>query len=261
MAPDRNSLRVDVVIPIYNEEKILRRSIDTLREFLRNSADYEYRIVIADNASVDRSEEIGRAIAHEYADVQYRRLDRKGRGLALKETWSESRADIVTYMDVDLSTNLESFPEMIHLLRTGTGVVIGTRLSPYSRTTRSLKREILSRGYNLLVKLLFRTRFSDAQCGFKGARREIVQEIVPRVTDVKWFFDTEFLVLAEKSGQRVREIPVHWIEDLDTRVELIRTIADDLVALVRLRRDLRKVLPSIRKVPNAVPSFEANPRA
>jgi glycosyltransferase involved in cell wall biosynthesis len=246
--PNAAAFHVDVVIPIYNEEKILRQSITALHAFLKESADYEYRIVIADNASVDGSQEIGTALANELDRVVYERLERKGRGLALAKTWSESRADAATYMDVDLSTNLRSFPEMIHLLRTGTGVVIGSRLTSYAETTRSLKREILSRGYNFLVKLLFRTRFSDAQCGFKGARREVIEEIVPHVQDRKWFFDTEFLVLAEKSGQRVREIPVQWVEDLDSRVALIRTIVDDLVALVRLRRQLSRVLPRIQRV-------------
>lgn len=145
-------------------------------------------------------------------------------------------------MDVDLSTNLVALPRMLDLLQGGCDVVIGSRLSPDAETTRSLKREVLSRGYNLLVKLFFDTHFTDAQCGFKGVNRATVRRLVPHVEDRKWFFDTELLVLAEKSGHRLGEVPVDWIEDLDTRVQLLRTVWDDLVALVRLRRTLSRVL-------------------
>jgi glycosyltransferase involved in cell wall biosynthesis len=237
---------VDVVVPVYNEEKILPQSIATLVDFLRTSFRGSFRIVIADNASVDGTQEVGTALAARFEEVEYRRLPRKGRGWALWTTWTESPAAFVTYMDVDLSTNLAAFPEMVGKLRDGSDVVIGSRLRRGADTTRSLKREILSRGYNLLVRSVFGTRFSDAQCGFKGARRDAVQLLVPFVADRKWFFDTELLVLAEKTGHAVQEVPVKWIEDLDSRVELLRTIRDDLVSLVRLRRDLSTTLERIR---------------
>jgi glycosyltransferase involved in cell wall biosynthesis len=240
-------IAIDVIIPVYNEEKILPQSIATLTSFLRQNVRRPYRILITDNASIDRTEEVGRRLADEYEEVEYLRLPRKGRGGALKTVWLESPAEYVTYMDVDLSTNLAAFPKMIELLSNGSPVVIGSRLRPDADTTRSLKREILSRGYNFLVRLFFGTRFTDAQCGFKGLRREAAQLLVPKVEDRKWFFDTELLVLAEKSGLKISEVPVSWIEDLDTRVELIKTIADDLSALVRLRRDLSGTLGTIRR--------------
>ena len=174
------------------------------------------------------------------------RIPRKGRGGALKQVWLESPAEFVTYMDVDLSTNLNAFPHMLASLRNGSDVVIGSRLMTGADTTRSLKREILSRGYNVLVRLFFGTRFTDAQCGFKGVRREAARRLVPHVEDHRWFFDTELLVLAEKSGHSIGEVPVDWIEDLDTRVQLLRTIWDDLVALFRLRATLPGVLRRIR---------------
>jgi len=245
---DRGGQRIaiDVIIPVYNEEKILPQSIATLVGFLRENIRLPYRVLITDNASIDKTEEVGRRLAEQYDEVEYLRLPQKGRGGALKSVWLESPADFVTYMDVDLSTNLAAFPKMVQLLSNGSHVVIGSRLRPDADTTRSLKREVLSRGYNVLVKLFFGTRFTDAQCGFKGLRREAAQLLIPEVLDRKWFFDTELLVLAEKSGFKISEVPVSWIEDLDTRVELVKTIADDLSALVRLRRNLAGTLGRIR---------------
>ncbi len=244
---DRPAPEVDVIIPVYNEEHILPRSIATLIGFLRDHVTMRFRVLITDNASIDGTEAVGRRLTEEYPEVEYRRLPRKGRGGALKTVWLESPADYVTYMDVDLSTNLTAFPRMLDLLAGGSDVVIGSRLSPEAATTRSFKREVLSRGYNVLVKLFFGTRFTDAQCGFKGVRREVAQRLVPHVEDRKWFFDTELLVLAEKSGHRIGEVPVDWIEDLDSRVQLLITIRDDLVALGRLRRNLSRVLGRIRE--------------
>ena len=234
-------------MPVYNEEHVLPGSVATLVEYLRANVTHTWRVLITDNASVDKTEEVSRRLAAEYPEVEYVRIPRKGRGGALKQVWLDSPAEFVTYMDVDLSTNLDAFPEMIRLMEDGCGVVIGSRLSREAATTRSLKREVLSRGYNLLVRLFFGTRFTDAQCGFKGARRSAAQLIVPHVEDRKWFFDTEFLVLAEKAGLRIGEVPVDWIEDLDTRVQLLITIRDDLVALFRLRGSLGKVLARIRR--------------
>ncbi|MGH2569582.1 MAG: dolichyl-phosphate beta-glucosyltransferase [bacterium] len=243
----RPTPQVDVIIPVYNEEKILPQSIAALTAFLRDHADCPYRILITDNASIDRTEEVARGLAAQYPEVEYVRIPRKGRGGALQQVWLESSAEFVTYMDVDLSTNLNAFPQMLAQLRNGSDVVIGSRLMTGADTTRSLKREILSRGYNVLVRLFFGTRFTDAQCGFKGVRREAARRLVPHVEDHRWFFDTELLVLAEKSGHSIGEVPVDWIEDLDTRVQLLRTIWDDLVALFRLRATLSGVLRRIRE--------------
>jgi glycosyltransferase involved in cell wall biosynthesis len=239
-------LAIDVIIPVYNEEKILPSSIGTLVSFLRENVRMSWRVLITDNASIDRTEEVGKRLAAEYPEVDYRRLPQKGRGGALKTVWLESPADFVTYMDVDLSTNLAAFPRMIQLLASGSPLVIGSRLRRGADTTRSFKREVLSRGYNVIVKCFFGTRFTDAQCGFKGMRRDACRLLVPHVMDRKWFFDTELLVLAEKSGHAIAEVPVSWIEDLDTRVELLKTIADDLSALFRLRREIGGTLRRVR---------------
>jgi hypothetical protein len=164
------------------------------------------------------------------------RIERKGRGFALKQTWLASPMDIVSYMDVDLSTGLDAFPRLIRAISSdGYDVAVGSRLAAQSRITRSLKRRVLTRGYNTLIKTLFFTRFSDAQCGFKAVSREAVQRIIPLIEDNNWFFDTELLILAEKMGFRVKDVPVEWVEDTDTRVKIAATVTEDLRGLLRLR--------------------------
>lgn len=227
---------VDIVIPVYNEEKALPGSVEQLRAFLADVFLPDWRIVIADNASVDRTPVVGTALADEYPDVRYLRLEQKGRGRALRTAWLASDADILSYMDVDLSTNLSAFPPMIDSIVTrGYDLAIGSRLMPASRTTRSLKREVISRGYNALITLLFRQHFSDAQCGFKAITHRAAHDLVPLVEDQTWFFDTELLLRAEQRGYRIAEVPVEWIEDLDSRVKIARTALDDVRGLLRVR--------------------------
>jgi glycosyltransferase involved in cell wall biosynthesis len=228
---------VDLVIPVYNEERALPESIPTLCQFLESPAfPYDWRIVIGDNASIDRTPEVGRRL-EDASDgkVRYHRIERKGRGYALKEIWGASDADIVSYMDVDLSTGIAAFPELIGAIaEKGYDVAVGSRLAGGSRVTRSLKRRILTRGYNALIKAAFFTRFSDAQCGFKAVRADTFRRIVPLIEDNNWFFDTELLILAEKMGYRVYDVPVEWIEDTDTRVKIAATVTEDLRGLLRL---------------------------
>jgi glycosyltransferase involved in cell wall biosynthesis len=228
---------VDVVVPVYNEEKALPKSISILRDFLAGDAfPYEWRIVIADNASIDNTPAVGRRLADTLGEVEYVRIERKGRGFALKKTWLESPMDIVSYMDVDLSTGIEAFPKLIGAIaEKGYDVAIGSRLASRSRVARSLKRRILTRGYNSIIKAMFFTRFSDAQCGFKAVSHRAAQRIIPLIEDNNWFFDTELLILAEKMGYRVKDVPVKWLEDTDTRVKIAATVTEDLRGLLRLR--------------------------
>jgi hypothetical protein len=170
-------------------------------------------------------------------EVRYVRIDRKGRGFALKQVWGASSADVMSYMDVDLSTGLEAFPPLIKAVaEDGYGVATGSRLAHGAKTKRSLQRTVLSRGYNLIIKAMLQTRFSDAQCGFKAINREVAQKVLPLIENNNWFFDTELLVLAEKMGYRVKDIPVRWDEDPDTRVKIGSTVSEDLNGLWRLRR-------------------------
>ena len=229
---------VDVVVPVYNEERALPQSIPVLRGFLSGpSFPFEWRIVIADNASVDNTPAVAQGLAGANSgEVEYVRIERKGRGFALKQTWLASPMDIVSYMDVDLSTDLEAFPALIGAIANNAyHVAVGSRLASESQITRSLKRRVLTRGYNTLIKAMFRTHFSDAQCGFKAVHRQAAQSIVPLIEDNNWFFDTELLILAEKMGYLVKDVPVKWVEDMDTRVKIAATVTEDMRGLLRLR--------------------------
>jgi glycosyltransferase involved in cell wall biosynthesis len=232
-----NLQSIDVVVPVYNEEPSLAGNIELLVEYLREEFPFRFGIVIADNASTDGTPEIAQMLGAIHPEVNVLRLDRKGRGLALRTAWLGSSADVVSYMDVDLSTNLESFLPLVAPLLSGhSEVAIGTRLAHHAHVRRRLKRELLSRGYNTLVHAGFHARFSDAQCGFKALRADIARRLLPLVVDDGWFFDTELLLLAERNGLRIHEVPVDWIEDLDSRVDLLPTIGGDLAGLWRMRR-------------------------
>ena len=229
---------LDVVIPVYNEERDLAPNITKLRDFLVQSCPYRWRIVIANNASTDRTLEIAQALAEQYpGEVTYIHLEQKGRGRALKRAWLASTADVVCYMDVDLSTNLRHLMPLVEPIFAGRyHIAIGSRLMPGARVTRQLKREVISRAYNLIIKLMFpRRRFSDAQCGFKALSRQAVQDLVPYIQDNHWFFDSELLLRAEQCGYTIWEVPVEWIEDLDSRVKIIPTAIEDLKGLWRVR--------------------------
>jgi glycosyltransferase involved in cell wall biosynthesis len=232
-----DQLRVDVVIPVYNEEGDLERSVHTLRQFLAHRLAYDWRIVVADNASRDATLAIAKELADRYpGQVTYVHLDLKGRGRALRKAWTESDADIVSYMDVDLSTDLSAFPPLIgSLVNSEYDVAIGSRLLSGAQVRRGLKREIISRAYNLMIRAMFRNRFSDAQCGFKAVTRRAVRDIVPLIKDQAWFFDTELLLLAERMGYKVFEVPVKWTDDPDSRVKIASTAWEDIKGLFRVR--------------------------
>jgi glycosyltransferase involved in cell wall biosynthesis len=235
-------MKVLVTIPVYNEERALPVSIPTLHAFLSEKLqDFEWEIVIADNASIDRTPEVSRGLCAAFDRTRYLRLEQKGRGRALKKAWTESDAGICSYMDVDLSTNLESFPPMVRALAfDGYDIGTGSRLMKGANTERSFKRELISRTYNLMVKAMFRTRFSDAQCGFKAVTREVITRLIPVIEDNVWFFDSELLIIGEKTGYRIFDVPVKWIEDLDTRVKIVSTATDDIKGLLRVRRSFRE---------------------
>ena len=229
---------VDIVIPVYNEERALPLCMEKLLPFCREKlSDYEWRVVVADNGSIDRTWEVTEELERHYpGEVNGVHMDQKGRGRALRRTWLQSSSDIVCYMDVDLSTDIKHLPPLLDAIaKKGYDVATGSRLKKGSQTERSFKREFISRSYNLMVKAMFQTRFSDAQCGFKAASRKAVQELVPLIENNNWFFDSELLILAEKRGYRVADFPVAWEEDPDTRVKVVGTATEDVKGLLRLR--------------------------
>jgi len=224
-----------IVLPVYNEEKVLRQSIQTLTDFLSDYDRYEWKIVIADNNSQDSTGDIGRKLESENPLVQYLFIPRKGRGIALRTAWEQTDCDFVSYMDIDLSTSLDSLIRAVDLLNEGADIVVGNRLAKESKTKRCFKREFISRSYNVVIKLALGTHFMDAHCGFKTGRREVVQKILPYIDDNEWFFDTEFLFYSEKLGSEIVEIAVTWNEDMDTKAKIFKDAYDDLCGLYRLR--------------------------
>ncbi len=235
---------LDVVIPVYNEEAQLAASVERVLGHL-TTLPWSFRITIADNASTDQTALIARRLSHAHPEVQVVHLAEKGRGRALKRVWSSSDSDVLVYMDVDLSTDLAALLPLVAPLVSGhSDLAIGSRLSRHSRVTRGMKRELISRSYNLILRQTLRARFSDAQCGFKAVRRDAARELLPLVEDNAWFFDTELLVVAERAGLRIHEVPVDWVDDPDSSVAIVRTAVDDLKGVARLGRALvRGTLP------------------
>ncbi|MBV8348644.1 MAG: bifunctional glycosyltransferase family 2/GtrA family protein [Mycolicibacterium sp.] len=230
---------LDIVIPVYNEEDDLPRSVRRLHEFLRTEVPYRSRITIADNASTDHTLAVAHQLADELSDVGVIHLDAKGRGGALQAAWLRSNAAVVAYMDVDLSTDLSALMPLVAPLISGhSDIAIGSRLASSARVVRGPKREIVSRGYNLLLRSVLGARFSDAQCGFKAVRADVAQRLLPLVADTGWFFDTELLVIAERAGLRIHEVPVDWVDDPDSRVDIVGTAIADLKGCWRVGRAL-----------------------
>jgi putative flippase GtrA len=225
---------LDVVVPVFNEEDALVASVEALVAHLE-TLPLEARVTIADNASTDATAELADELCRRHARVRVVRLDEKGRGRALKAAWSSSDADVLVYMDVDLSTDLGALLPLVAPLLTGhSDLAIGTRLARSSRVVRGPRRELVSRCYNYLLRSTMRARFSDAQCGFKAIRRDVAARLLPLVRDDAWFFDTELLVVAERSGLRIHEVPVDWVDDPDSSVDVVRTALDDLRGMARL---------------------------
>ena len=228
---------IDIVIPVYNEATDLEPSVRRLRTYLDTRFPFPARITIADNASTDATLEIARFLATIVPGVEVVHLDQKGRGRALRAAWTQSDADVVAYMDVDLSTDLDALLPLVAPLLSGhSDVAIGSRLSAWSRVQRGPKRELISRSYNLILRSALRLHVRDAQCGFKAMRTEVARRLLPLVEDQAWFFDTELLVLAQRTGLRVHEVPVDWVDDPDSRVNIVRTATDDLKGVARLLR-------------------------
>ncbi|MFJ9827017.1 glycosyltransferase [Streptomyces sp. NPDC101160] len=231
---------LDVVIPVHNEEKDLEPCVLRLHDHLSRTFPYAFRITVADNASTDTTPDVARALAARLpAAVRSVRLEEKGRGRALRTVWSASDAPVLAYMDVDLSTDLNALLPLVAPLISGhSDLAIGSRLARSSRVVRGPKREFVSRAYNLILRGSLAARFSDAQCGFKAIRREVAERLLPMVEDSGWFFDTEMLVLAERAGLRIHEVPVDWVDDPDSTVHIVRTATDDLKGVLRVGRAL-----------------------
>ena len=239
MTPRYGGLALEIVVPVFNEEAVLENSISRLAEYLTHEMPSTWKITIADNASTDRTPVIAAQLSEQLPNVEYRRLEVKGRGFALRDAWGASKAKVLAYLDVDLSTDLAALPPLVAPLLSGhSDISIGTRLGQSSRVSRGPKREFISRSYNFLLRRTMQVRFSDAQCGFKAIRADVAKRLLPHVEDNGWFFDTELLIIAERSGLRIHEIPVDWIDDPDGRVNIQQTAIDDIRGMVRVAGSL-----------------------
>jgi glycosyltransferase involved in cell wall biosynthesis len=226
---------LDLTVPVHDEEHDLERSVRRLHAYLEDEFPFSFRITIVDNASRDRTWQIATQLRDSLAHVDAIHLDQKGRGRALRAVWSTSDADVLAYTDVDLSTDLDALLPLVAPLLSGhSDLAIGTRLARGARVTRGPKRELISRTYNRILHVALRVKFSDAQCGFKAIRAERARELLPLVEDQAWFFDTELLVLAERAGLRIYEVPVDWVDDPDSRVDIVSTAIGDLKGVARL---------------------------
>jgi putative flippase GtrA len=231
---------VEVVVPVLDEIETLSRSIHRLHDYLAGTFPFSFRITIADNGSSDGTWQAARELASELACVRAIRLEARGRGRALNAVWSTSDAKVLAYMDVDLSTDLAALLPLVAPLLSGhSDLAIGSRLTRGANVVRGPRRELISRSYNALLHLVLGARFSDAQCGFKAIRADRARQLLPLVRDRAWFFDTELLVLAERAGLRIHEVPVDWVDDPDSRVDIVSTALADLRGVVRLARDFR----------------------
>jgi len=228
---------VDVTLPVFNEAHVLERSVRALHAFLTDHLAHEWRILIADNGSTDGTFDIAKRLEAGLDNVAVMRIPEAGRGRALTRAWLASKADVLAYMDIDLSTDLDAFPRLVSLVAgRGYDLAAGSRLDAASETTRSLKREVLSRGFVALITLMFQARLSDTQCGFKAISRDCAQQLLPMVHDTGWFWDTELLLMARKGGWKIAFVPVRWVEDTDSRVNVVQTVTRDLKGLLRMLR-------------------------
>ncbi len=234
-------LSLDIVVPVYNEQSTLETSIRRLHAYLSGHFDVAWRITIADNASTDATPATADRLAAALPGVVAVHLAEKGRGRALKHVWGSSPAEVLVYLDEDLSTDLAALPPLVAPLLSGhSDLAIGTRLGRSARVTRGGKREFISRSYNLLLRRTMAVGFTDAQCGFKAIRHDVADRLLPLVEDNAWFFDTELLILAERAGMRIHEIPVDWIDDPHSSVDIVGTAVEDIRGMVRVGSNIAR---------------------
>ncbi|MBU1164376.1 glycosyltransferase [Patescibacteria group bacterium] len=229
--------KITLVLPVYNEQNILEKNVNKILDFLQSKNLY-WQVVIADNASTDKTTDIGKKLQDQYDNLSYFRIEHKGRGNAIKNSWQRYQSDIYIYMDIDLSTGLSSLIDLVDKINNGYDMVIGSRYLENSITQRKILRKYISRLYIVLVHIMFKTKILDFQCGFKAINKNVANNLLPQIKDKEWFFDTELLLKAEKKNFRIKEIPVKWIEGKTSKVNLVVTSLNYLIKLIKLKRIL-----------------------
>jgi len=232
---------VEIVIPVYNEEKLLEKTILSVHEFMMNQG-HDFSIVIANNGSTDQSARIADKLANQFSKVEHKVIQDKGRGNALRECWGEPKSDVMLYMDADLSTELSAIPKVIEeILGKESDIVVGSRLMGGSDIERSVFREVLSRAYNLLLRTIFQIPVHDAQCGFKAVNRKVGEKLLKKIENNNWFFDTELLVIGHHENYVIKEIPVRWRERRESKVNIGKTVLEFIIQIIDLKKRLRKI--------------------
>lgn len=241
----KNQKKISIVIPVYNEEAIMNQTMKTLRDFCqKNLRDYDWRIVIADNNSTDDTAKIAKEMEKESAGkIFYKFIAQKGKGLAIKKSWESFESDIYIFMDADLATDLSAMPILIKEIENGNDIVIGSRFAKGSSAKRSIIRKVTSKIFSLITRSMFGLKIKDYPCGFKGANKNVIKNILPQVKNDQFFFDTELVIRSAASGIKIKEIPVIW-QDRDrnkskSNVNIIKVTKEYLRELKKLRRELR----------------------
>lgn len=243
---------IDFCLPAYNEEKILKNNVLKLLNYLKTqNFNFRWRIVIVVNGSSDNSFALAEKLSFAYpGEIIALNIISPGRGNALKKTWLQSTADILIYMDIDLSSSLENIADLLApLIENKADLTIGSRLMPEAKIKRSFFRELNSRGYNFLAKIILGHKFSDLQCGFKAVKKETFLKILPYLKDDKWFFDTELIILTNFFHYKIKEVPIKWEERQynqgKSKVKVIRDVTKFIVNLIKLKFRLRKIASPI----------------
>lgn len=233
-------MKLAILFPVLNEHLRLERGITRCVTYMRANVTISYELIIVDNGSDDDTPEIARRLEKEYEEVSYIRIEERGVGIAFKTGVERTDADVVGYMDIDLSTDLSYLSRTIELFEADSKLeyVNGTRFSKESDTQgRKWYRKITSAGLVFLLKTLFDMKATDALCGFTFVRTDLGKKLVAKCSDDHgWFYTVEFLLRAERMGANILDMPVEWIEDYDTTVNVPKTIKNYIIQMRRLRR-------------------------
>jgi len=235
--------KVVLVVPVYNEESLLEDSIVQLYEFFKKNVKYDWKIVIADNASIDKTREISERLSKKFKRVELVYVDKKGRGIALRTAWQNYSADAYGYCDADLATDLSFISDLFkEIIEEKNNLTIGNRYLKSSNAERNPDRLFYSKIFNLIVRLLFKSKITDFQCGFKAIDRKTLEKVVPLIEDDHWFFDSELLILAERENYSIKQIPITWKEmrKKHSRVKVIKDSVYFLSKIILLRYKLWK---------------------
>lgn len=247
-------VKVHVTFPVLNEEVQLETSILETLKFCKANQIESVELCIADNGSTDMTEAIGRDLQYRFDKVTYIRLSKKGFGLALKAAWSECQSDYVGYMDLDLATDLKHFKQVYDLIQQGVPytLFLGSRLKQGAKVEkRTPIREMISRCFNFWLRLNLNVGFTDGMCGFKFIEKDLYDQLANRFpfTD-QWFFATELAVCAEWMGATILDLPVHWVDDPNSKssTQLLRLTLQYLEGIKRLKREKRKFLTAQKRL-------------